>query len=120
MALIRNYTIERGIPFSRTVTVSSGGSALDLTLATIAGKIRVARSLPGTGAFVVSFTTAIVGLATAGVFTFSLPIADTLLIGAGAAYDYDIVITFSPTSKRRPLAGILTGVESSTTHVDPV
>jgi hypothetical protein len=119
MALKRDYTIERGIQFRRTVTITSGSTPLNLTGATIAGKIRVAKTLFGTGAVVASFTLAVAADPTIGVFTFSLPIPDTLLLAAGESYDYDLVITFPSLDKRRLLMGILTAIEI-TTHDDPV
>lgn len=120
-ALIRNYTIERGIQFRRQITITSGEVAVDLTGATFAAQVRVSR-LPtefrlfptGIGPLITSFDIALVGLATAGVFTITLPINKTLLLARGD-YDYDVIITFADTTKRRVLAGILT-VTEITTH----
>lgn len=120
-ALVRNYTIERGIQFSRQITITSGSVALDLTGAVIAAQVRVSR-LPteyrpfatGTGPLATTFDIALVGAATAGVFTISLPIDKTLLLARGD-YDYDVVITFADSKKRRVLMGILT-VTEITTH----
>jgi hypothetical protein len=119
-ALIRDYTIERGIPFIREVSILTGTTPLDLTGATIEAFIReskypteVSNRPTGTGDKITSFDTAIVGPGTDGKFTFELTIEKSLLLKRGV-YDYDIVITFADTSKRRVLMGLLTAVEVTT------
>jgi hypothetical protein len=120
-ALVRNYTIERGIQFSRQITITSGSAPLDLTGATVAAEVRVSR-LPtefrpfatGTGPLVTSFDAALAVDPTTGIFTITLPIAKTLLLARGD-YDYDVVITFADAKKRRILMGILT-ITEITTH----
>lgn len=119
-ALVRNYTIERGIQFSRQITITSGSTPVDLTGATVSAQVRTSR-LPtdfrpfptGTGPLITSFDFALVGLATAGRFSISLTIAKTLLLARGE-YDYDVIITFADSSKRRIISGILTAIETTT------
>jgi hypothetical protein len=118
-SIVRNYTVERGIPFSRQITVTSGGVAVDLTGATIEAQVRLAK-LPeeyryrptGTGPLITSFDVDI-PIYTDGKFTIKLPENKTLLMGRGE-YDYDVIITFPTGTKNRVLAGILTAVEVTT------
>jgi hypothetical protein len=122
-ALVRDYAIERGIQFVRQITITGSGVPLDLTGATIEALIRESRypedirsAVFGTGQFVQSWDTAIVGAATGGTFKISLPIAKTLAMRRGV-YDYDVVILFSTGEKRRVLRGQLT-VEEVVSRAD--
>jgi hypothetical protein len=121
-AVVRNYTVERGIPFSRQITITSGGVPVDLTGATIEAMVRLSqlpteyRAYPtGTGPLVTSFDITIPD-PTLGKFLIKLPEDKTVLMARGL-YDYDVIITFTPSDKKRVLAGILTAVEI-TTHAD--
>lgn len=118
--VVKNYTVERGIAFSRQITITSGSAPVDLTGAVIEAQVRLSklpteyRAFPtGTGPLVTSFDVALVGLATAGIFKITLSIAKTLLMER-AEFDYDVVITFTDGTKRRVLAGILTATEVTT------
>lgn len=120
-ALVRNYIVERGIAFSRQITITSGSTPVDLTGAVIEAQVRLSklpteyRPFPtGTGSLITSFDVALAVDPTTGVFTITLPISKTLLLARGE-YDYDVVITFPDASKRRILKGILT-VTEITTH----
>jgi hypothetical protein len=123
MAVVRNYTIERGIAFTRQVTLKAAGTPLDLTGATVAGDVRLSelptdiRAFPtGTGGLITSLDCAIADDPTSGVFTFGLSLNKTILLVRGV-YDYDIIVTFPPSDKRRVIMGQLTSVEI-TTHAD--
>jgi hypothetical protein len=69
----------------------------------------------GTGPLVTSFDITIPD-PTLGKFLIKLPEDKTVLMARGL-YDYDVIITFTPSDKKRVLAGILTAVEI-TTHAD--
>lgn len=118
-SIVRNYTVERGIPFSRQITITSGGVAVDLTGATIEAQVRLVkkpteyRYLPtGTGPLITTFDVDL-SAPLQGKFTIELTEAKTLLMER-AEYDYDVIITFPDNSKKRVLAGILSAVEITT------
>lgn len=116
-ALVRNYTIERGIQFARTISISDLSGPLDLTGVTFEAEIRTSQ-LPtdvrpfatGTGPLITSFDLEAVDPATNGVLTMSLTIENTLLLERGV-FDYDVILTFPSGEKRRILMGLLTVVE---------
>jgi hypothetical protein len=121
-ALVRNYTIERGVPFSRQITFTEITGALDLTGVTAAAYVRTSQ-MPtdirafafGEGPKITEFEVVIADPTTDGVLTISLTSEDTLLLLRGA-YDYDVILTFpgneeEPETKRRVLMGILTAIE---------
>jgi hypothetical protein len=116
-ALVRNYTIERGIQFSRQITIYDlPGHALDLTGSTIEGEIRLSRlptdirSFPtGTGPLVTNFDITI-AVGSTGVFTFALTIVKTLLL-IRADYDFDLVLTPLVGSKQRLVMGLISSVD---------
>jgi hypothetical protein len=121
-AVVRNYTVERGIKFSRQITIKSGGVPVDLTGATIEAQVRLSqlpteyRAYPtGTGPLITSFEINI-PTPTNGAFFITLPEANTLLMERGE-YDYDVIITMASTDKWRVLAGLLYAVEI-VTHAD--
>ncbi len=112
-ALVRDYTLERGIQFRRQITINDTTTTLlDLTGISIAALVRLSR-LPtdirslsfGTGPIVTAFDIIIAEPVT-GKFIMQLPIAKTLLLQR-AKYDYDVVLTFASADKRRILKGTI-------------
>ncbi len=124
-ALVRNYTIERGVPFSRQITFTEVTGPLDLTDVEAEAFVRTSQ-MPtdirafafGEGPKIVEFEVVVAEPPTNGVLTISLTSEDTLLLLRGA-YDYDVMLTFpgeeeEPGPKRRVLMGVLTAVEVAT------
>ena len=118
MAVLRNYTIERGIQFARNVTVTHSGAPVDLTGVEILGQIRLSqrptdiRRYPtGTGPLATSFDFAFISDNPAsGKFTMELTVTNSATL-LRADYDYDVILNFPSGEKRRILRGVLTVVQ---------
>lgn len=118
-ALVRNYTIERGIQFNRLVTITDQGAAVNLTGVTLTGQLRVSqfptdiRAYPtGTGPVAVGFDLALDAVPTAGKLTFGLSVTKSAALERGL-YDFDVILTFPSTDKQRIIYGIITIVQTT-------
>lgn len=118
----RDYTLERGITFRRTLTLKdAAGVVLDLTGYSVASQIRV-RQLPGEirprledeGDLLLSDFAALASDPETGQVELLLDPADTELLARGS-YFYDVLLTYPSGDIRRILRGIFT-VEEITTH----
>jgi hypothetical protein len=116
-AIVRDYTIERGIPFSREIDILlADNSPLDLTGVTFLADVRLSKLPtdisavpPGTGAFQTAFVCTAANPVD-GKLIIALTTVQTLALPRGV-YDYDVVLTFPSGDKRRILMGVLTVVE---------
>jgi hypothetical protein len=115
-ALVRNYTIERGIQFSRVVKITTNGNAADLTGVTFLGAIRLSqlptdiRAFPtGTGPIATSFD---FDSETPGQLTFALTNEKSAVLER-ADYDYYIILAWPSGDKQRSLLGIITIIQTS-------
>jgi hypothetical protein len=118
-ALVRNYTIERGIQFSRLITITDGGSKVDLTGVTLAGQLRVSqfptdiRAYPtGTGPVAVTLDLDLAEDPTTGKLTFGLSDTKSAALERGL-YDFDVILTFPSQDKQRIIYGIITIVQTT-------
>jgi hypothetical protein len=122
MAIERNYTIQRGIPLRRQVTVTlSDNTPVDITGVTFLGQIRESkfptdiRYLPkGTGELAEEFDFEIID-GTNGIFIFELTINKSLGLQR-AVYDFDIVV-FLPETNLLVVVGRIT-VEELVSHIE--
>jgi hypothetical protein len=118
-ALVRNYTIERGIQFSRVITITDSGAAVDLTGVTLDGQLRLSqlptdiRAFPtGTGPVATTLDLALAVDPTSGKFTVGLSGTKSAALVRGL-YDYDVILVFPSTDKIRCLLGIISIVQTT-------
>lgn len=107
-----NLTIYRGESFSLVVDLEySGGTAIDLTGATITSQCKV----KSTNTTLFSFNTAITAPATNGIFTLSLPASSSASLTPQKGLSYDVKIAWAGGDTKYWIGGDVDLIDTVTT-----